>query len=488
VMTRIISITLGVIFLLKVPVQAGEAPQAETVEDGRLYGPDTPVSVREKDPSTPAVREEEDSPYPFWNWSDKDVVTPVKNQGDTLACSVYTLSSHFESAMIMQENLLRQDIDIDENYLVELTGTEEGGNAMTVISHMAREGTVMAEEEEPVNRIIQWEILTFGETPSAELLQEYLLDVGPLYTDVYFGEPESDDREFIQNYDGREALGAADEENGEPIQFDEVTHSVLLVGWDDDYLPPPPSPQENPGGDIEIDLDEGNEVFIVKNSWGQDWADRGYGYIQAGHLNLGQYTSFISGWRKPHKQESVIAFDEGYTDALGYSGEEEVFGLIEYSLEDTAPGTVYVHGFDIWVPGPVGLEMRLFDGFDKSQKDIQWDTKLVERGFDAPRAGFYSVDFPSPVRVSTEDPEKADGSPNHVYLKYLIRVEDNDIMPLLTYKGSERQNTSFVSSDGESWYCINNPWMVRQYGDLAVRLRYSPVRTSVQPTIWDGYQ
>ncbi len=491
-------IVFGSLLFLLSTVFAEDIPDVEPVEEGRLRISQIPapsLSPRPFDEEEEPEGPEED----FWNWYDMDVVTPIKDQGETQACSAYTLSSQFESAMILKDNLPRSEADIAEEYLVDRTGTAGGGNAMTLVSYLARYGTVMTEDylagDEPypvANRLTRWEILSLNYFIEPHELKFDVRDEGPLYTDVYFGEPGSDDRAFIRAYNGRNALESfiiiEEEPTENPVIYDQVTHSVLLVGWDDDYIPPPPSPENNPGGNIEVDLESGISVFIVKNSWGQEWGDRGYAYIRPGHLNLGHYTSMVTGWRKPHLEERVIAYDDGYNMSLGYSGQSHALGLIQYPMDNSEQSTVYVHGFDIWVPDAASVEFMLFDGFNESKQQIIYDSYLGGRGFDAPSPGFYSVDLPSPIRVSTTTPN-GEGQ-NNVYLRYKVTVQEGNVKPLLSYQtdSSERIYTSFVSRDGDSWFCINQDFYMYQFGDLAVRLRYAPVRTGIDIGAWEMYQ
>lgn len=47
-------------------------------------------------------------------------------------------------------------------------------------------------------------------------------------------------------------------------------HAVAIVGWDDEY------PREN---FAEATRPQNNGAWIIRNSWGEDWADGGYFYV-----------------------------------------------------------------------------------------------------------------------------------------------------------------------------------------------------------------
>jgi inhibitor of cysteine peptidase len=52
-----------------------------------------------------------------------------------------------------------------------------------------------------------------------------------------------------------------------------VNHAVVLVGWDDSRGP--------------------NGSWILRNSWGPGWGDKGYMYIDRTVSNIGYFTSYI---------------------------------------------------------------------------------------------------------------------------------------------------------------------------------------------------
>ena len=49
-----------------------------------------------------------------------------------------------------------------------------------------------------------------------------------------------------------------------------VGHVVLLIGWDDD-----------------------RQAWLVKNSWGEKWGEKGFGWIKYGSNNIGQFAAWI---------------------------------------------------------------------------------------------------------------------------------------------------------------------------------------------------
>jgi hypothetical protein len=90
--------------------------------------------------------------------------------------------------------------------------------------------------------------------PSVEQLKTALVKHGPLAAPIRYDE-------CLGNYRG----GVFNEKN-----LGTVNHVVLLVGWDD-----------------------AKEAWLIKNSWGEDWGEKGFGWIKYGSNNIGVFAAWI---------------------------------------------------------------------------------------------------------------------------------------------------------------------------------------------------
>ena len=53
-------------------------------------------------------------------------------------------------------------------------------------------------------------------------------------------------------------------------------HAILIVGWDDD-----------------------KNAWLIKNSWGTDWGENGYGWVDYGSNNIGRRASWVIAKKAP---------------------------------------------------------------------------------------------------------------------------------------------------------------------------------------------
>lgn len=90
--------------------------------------------------------------------------------------------------------------------------------------------------------------------PAVEQLKTALIEHGPLAAPIH-----SDS--CLVDYKG----GVFNEKNNRLIN-----HVVLLVGWDD-----------------------GKQAWLIKNSWGEEWGEKGFAWIKYGSNNFGQFAAWI---------------------------------------------------------------------------------------------------------------------------------------------------------------------------------------------------
>lgn len=90
--------------------------------------------------------------------------------------------------------------------------------------------------------------------PSVEQLKKALVEHGPVVAPIRYDK-------CLENYKG----GVFSEKN-----MKEINHAVLLIGWDDE-----------------------KEAWLIKNSWGEDWGEKGFAWIRYGSNNIGVFAAWI---------------------------------------------------------------------------------------------------------------------------------------------------------------------------------------------------
>ncbi len=92
------------------------------------------------------------------------------------------------------------------------------------------------------------------ELPTVQILKEALIEHGPLVAPIFRDE-------CLIKYRG----GIFNEEN-----LQDINHVVLLIGWDDE-----------------------KEAWLVKNSYGEEWGEKGFAWIKYGSNNIGLFAAWI---------------------------------------------------------------------------------------------------------------------------------------------------------------------------------------------------
>jgi hypothetical protein len=95
--------------------------------------------------------------------------------------------------------------------------------------------------------------------PTVLELKTALIEHGPLVAPIYYDD-------CLANYRG----GVFNEKD-----LGMINHVVLLVGWDDE-----------------------KEAWLIKNSWGETWGEKGFGWIKYGSNNIGVFAAWIEADRR----------------------------------------------------------------------------------------------------------------------------------------------------------------------------------------------
>ncbi len=219
-----------------------------------------------------------------WKW-----VTPVKNQGEMGACWTFGTMAALESSLLratgitydLSENNVQNNMvqyskygskDLDEGGFAEqgliyiLTWMGTIPTQYDTFDELGKISPVIATNE---SLHIQDAIVINGRNnfTSNDEVKKAILKYGALATAYHQNEEYYNEKTFAYYQD----------------DSDMADHAIAIVGWDDNY--PASNFKETPPG---------NGAFIIKNSWGAGFGDKGYMYLSYYDTSILAYTYGIS--------------------------------------------------------------------------------------------------------------------------------------------------------------------------------------------------
>lgn len=212
-----------------------------------------------------------------FDWRDKGVVTKVKNQKQCGSCWAFSTTGNIESMFAIKYGNLKS---FSEQQLVDCDTTSEGcggGLPMDAFDYVKNAGGIQEEatyEYKGVKEACQADTNKFVAkvngynwiSQDEEVIKSVLYNNGPLSVAL--------NATMLQWY----IKGVLDV--GPPFTCDPklLNHAVLIVGWSE--------------------TKEGKKYWIVKNSWGVNWGEKGYFNIVYGKGECGintQVTTSVIG-------------------------------------------------------------------------------------------------------------------------------------------------------------------------------------------------
>ena len=204
-----------------------------------------------------------------WDWREKGLVGPVKDQGQCGSCWAFTTVANLEGLYYKAKGVM---VQMSEQMLVDCDTYDSGCNgglmerAFTWISENG--GSIMKQADYPYKAIkstckadsskyidmIVTGYTKLGSSSSAlepvdeEQIKEFLYETGPLAV-VMNADP-------LHSYTG----GILDKSSSQ-CPSSGINHGVALVGYG---------------------TDSGKDYWIVRNSWGANWGEKGYFRIVRG--------------------------------------------------------------------------------------------------------------------------------------------------------------------------------------------------------------
>lgn len=302
--------------------------------------------------------------------------TPVKDQGDCGCCNAFTTVAMLESAILFNRGAV---YDLSEQHAKECTfegivgtaGGCDGGTDKMVINLFTQSGARFESDvkyiprdcqcdnmNDPVIRVTNWHIISNEIPASTNTIKKNIINNGPIYSII-------NHNILPKSYDGKHVI------RGQSHNW--IGHSILIVGWDDS-----------------------KGAWIIKNSWGTDWGDDGYGYVGYNQGSIGSHASVVTGYELTDPFSRTLYHDEaGWTKNMGFVYDRD-YGKLksEYKV-----GSNLITHIDFWTTGPGTVDLYLYDDHFSGYGGNWYGNLLATvNGLSFDHAGYHSVELNHPVR------------------------------------------------------------------------------------------
>ena len=243
-------------------------------------------------------------------------VTAVKDQGSCGSCWAFATFASLES-FIKYKQAPGKTMNFSEEHLNQNSGFDygecQGGNYDMATAYLARWNgpvatsdvpypyaasappTVQADEDANVRRHVQnvWYLPERKNFTDNNQVKTAVKTYGAVGVSIYYS---------AMYYNSANAAYYCNRANT-------PNHAVAIVGWDDDYSSSNFSSSRQPPG---------NGAFIVKNSWGTDWGEKGYCYLSYYDQSLSVGVSYQSA-ENVGNYKVIYSYDPlGWTSSVGY--------------------------------------------------------------------------------------------------------------------------------------------------------------------------
>ena len=369
----------------------------------------------------------------YYNLADDGFLTPVKNQQNSGNCWAFAQLAALESCILKSSD---ESLDLSEENMKNLIAkfsdygwnvyTNEGGLDQMGLGYLTSWlGPVLEENDEfddfsvlsPVlDSIMHVQDVIFLKRDNAldnNAIKEAILKYGGVATGIFY---ESENLKYSTAgyyYGGKEL----------------ANHAVTIVGWNDTY-----------SSNNFLKKPAGDGAWIVKNSWGKSWGDKGYCYVSYYDTKLAEigkdfysYTFILDDKEKFNKNYQYdIA---GMTDFFN-TGKTSVW----YQNIFTSEGYETLKAFSTYFNTTTDYEAYVY---------VNNELKSVQVGTSP--GGYHTIKFTPFVHLMPEDEFKIS-----IKIKSPISASFPVSEGLITNKKTYTPNISFFSYDGKKWYDLSN--------------------------------
>lgn len=398
-------------------------------------------------------------------------IPPVRDQSSYGMCwtfaaqgsiESYLLKKHSESADYSEWQLGYQALEGSPGYDHFNDWYNAGGNDWMAVAVLSRWDSPVSEKAVPYG----------GDTPTGkEIIQKHLQNAYYLHLDPNEPMPEypsiniENAKYSLMNY-GAISIGvyvteamAGDITSGDSWSSensayyyqgsDIANHAVVIVGWNDNY------PAKN---FATTPPDDG--AWIVRNSWGTEWGDRGYFYIS--YYSDGIDSGIAYAVEDKNNYNYLYQYDPlGLVDTLGYETEsarfanvflagsgKQVEGLTDQSkYEQIKAVSFYNNGGS--ASNPASYEISVYTGLSSQPMDPTDGTIVEQTEGTLNHTGYVTVQLDNPVDIIAGEYFSVVVKLNTPGYNYPIPIEK----PISAYSSSANASAyqSYIFHNGTTW-------------------------------------
>jgi len=360
--------------------KAGMAARNEAAGEYNLGLVPTPLDLSEAFRHKPVFKTAPKNLPLRYDLRDLGRVTPVRNQSPYGTCWAFASYGSLESCLMPAESRYFSVNNLANRHGFDY-GYDDGGGWTMSAAYLARWDGPVDEADDPysdpghspsglpvqkhVNAVY---CISRSGTLDDALLKQAVMDYGAIYIAFYYNDSGYTGATKSYYYSGTNRA---------------QNHAVAMTGWDDafsrtNFTAQPP----------------GDGAFILKNSWGTNWAESGYFYMSYYEPTFWGGVSFC-GTESPTNMDANYQYDPlGWVTSFGYSN-NAAWGANIF----TATSAVSVSAVGLYTPSAnarcqVFLYSGVVPGYPRS--GFLQSVQMAELSF----AGYHTIALNAPVALS----------------------------------------------------------------------------------------
>lgn len=332
--------------------------------DGKMYTAD--IINEEKDART--------LPY-YYSYESEKKAPKVRSQGNFGSCWAFASLTALESSLRPEEDLV---FSIDHMVLKNsfIGGMNDGGDYTMSMAYLtAWQGPVSetvdkydgeTKDYEPVKHVQEIQII---DSKKFEEIKEMVYKYGGVQSSLYTSLVNSLSTSTYYNKENYSYCY---------IGANKPNHDVVIIGWDDNY------PKENFNVDV-----EGDGAFICRNSWGEEFGDKGNFYVSYYDSNIGVHNIVYTGIEETDNYKNIYQTDLcGWVGSMGYKDQNTAYFANVY----TSKGNEELHAVGFYATDK-DTEYEVYVCTEYNGTESLSNSERIAASGTLRNVGYYTVDL-----------------------------------------------------------------------------------------------